>query len=526
MKRSFMAVLWFVCALTLTAAAQRPTNSATNADGLYSTAPYRVGEKLTYNVSFSNFANAAHVELFVAGQGKYFGQDAVVLQAHVETNEVVSAALLSLNHDYITYIAPENGQPFRTQMVVREGEYTTQDVSDDYHKAHSTTALPLTRSGVLAGEFDFLSALYRFRAMQLAEKGVYSLTVRQGSKPYSAQLRVLGRATVKTNVGSFRTLETEITTNDANANSYRPRVYFSDDDRHVPILIKLRHHAGEIIVQLAGSEFIRPATNAPAGSLPPVTGDDSEDQQPPQPKPVRTPQPVNTSLRNVAVTNTLGTLPFLLGEQLNYNLYLTRFKEPVGTASYEVQRRENFLGRDALFFSVQAATNASLQRLFTAKEQITSIVDFKTLLPLRSDLNMQEGKRNNVQQLNWDQDRGVVVAGNGPRIEIPVGTHDYLSLFYALRSFNITPKKRTAVVLLINNRPRTLYIESLKRDTIELGEQRVPAILLALTIDDAAPDRYVMRLWISDDSRRLPLRLTATLNQGVVRADLIIAPTR
>ena len=44
-------------------------------------------------------------------------------------------------------------------------------------------------------------------------------------------------------------------------------------------------------------------------------------------------------------------------------------------------------------------------------------------------------------------------------------------------SFNITPKKRTAVVLLINNRPRTLYIESLKRDTIELGEQRVPAIM-------------------------------------------------
>ena len=38
----------------------------------FSRAPYQVGERLTYNVSFSNFRTAAHVELFNAGAGLYF----------------------------------------------------------------------------------------------------------------------------------------------------------------------------------------------------------------------------------------------------------------------------------------------------------------------------------------------------------------------------------------------------------------------------------------------------------------------
>ena len=36
----------------------------------FSKAPYQMGELLTYNVTFSNFVDAAHVEMFVAERGK------------------------------------------------------------------------------------------------------------------------------------------------------------------------------------------------------------------------------------------------------------------------------------------------------------------------------------------------------------------------------------------------------------------------------------------------------------------------
>jgi hypothetical protein len=58
-----------------------------------------------------------------------------------------------------------------------------------------------------------------------------------------------------------------------------------------------------------------------------------------------------------------------------------------------------------------------------------------------------------------------------------------------------------------------------------LGTQRIPAVELSLTTGDPQGDRYTLRLWLSTDSRRLPLRLTAQTPLGPVRADLAIIPT-
>src|ERR1700742_4805947 len=51
----------------------------------FSKAPYQVGEQLTYHVMFSNFVDAAHVELLVAAHGTFFTRDGIQLRAHIET---------------------------------------------------------------------------------------------------------------------------------------------------------------------------------------------------------------------------------------------------------------------------------------------------------------------------------------------------------------------------------------------------------------------------------------------------------
>jgi hypothetical protein len=507
LKRSLSLIAGLLWLLSLTAWAQESV-------ALESAAPYRVGEKLTYNVSFSNFSNAARAELFVADSGKYFDRDAVVLRAHVETTEVISAALFALNNDYASYVSPENGQPFRVEQTARTGDITTQDTAFDYSQT--------------PGEFDFISALYRFRAMPLLDKGAYSLAVRQEETRYRAQLRVIGRGTVKTSLGSFRVVITEITADGKRAAAYRPRIMFSDDDRHVPVVISLRHPNGEIRAELVGSEFIK-KQQTPGGANPTPNDADDSDDKPARP-PTRQPQVVATALPRGNHAS-LGTLPFALGEKLNYNVYLTRVKEPVGFVTYEVRERTKLLGHDVLLLSAKAETTPALRPIFTAKDEVTSYVDPFTLLPQRTELDLQEGKRKTQQQLNWDQDRGLVAVLNGPRIEVPLGAHDYLSFFYALRSFNLDPPpsgsknkaKKTAVVLLVNNRPQIMSLEPIRRETIELGSDKVDATLINITTDDPnGPDRYVMRLWVSNDRRRLPLRLTVTLPQGVIRADLLI----
>lgn len=492
----------------------------------FSPAPYRVGEHLTYNVSFSNFISAAHVELLIAERGTYAGREGLMLRAHVETTGVVNAALYSINNDYTTYIDPATGLPFRTQQVVREGGRTS-DTSSEYNEPVGTAAIPSKlRTGEFPGTFDFLSAIYRVRALPLAAKARYYFTVRGEQVQYDAQLRVTGRGVIKTNVGSFPTIATEIrVSNNSEANNYNTRIYFSDDERHVPVLITATHPNGEIRAELVGSELPEVvATPMPTPVATPKLSPTVKQnpvvpltprQTAPRPTPTPTPRPqVN-----------LSNLPFEIGEQLNYNIFLANSAQPVATASFQVRERANYFNRNGLLLTVRAQTLGTIARAFFANDQINSYVDPVTLLPFRTELNLIEGRRRTTAVLSLDQEHGVAQTDKGPRMEVPVGTHDILSVLYALRSFNLTPPKRNAVSLIVNNRPLTLFITALRRETIEIGGQRIPTVLLSLTTDDPQPDKYGLRLWVGEDRRRIPLRAAATTELGAVRADLAILPS-
>ena len=473
----------------------------------FSQAPYRVGERLTYNVSFSSFQNAAHVELLVAGRGTFFNREGLQLRAHVETTEIINAALYSINNDYTTYVDPASGQPFRTQQVIREGGRTS-DTSTEYNAPVGTAAIPARlRTGEFPGTYDLLSALYRLRALPLTEGSLYRLTVRSDQTEHQVELKVQGREMIKTNVGSFNTIATRVrVSNNSAANNYNIRIYFSDDERHVPVLITARHSAGMIRAELASSE-LRTIT-APSGvaAIPP-------------PQPAR--DPVE---RDPAGNALLPGLPFSAGEQLNFNVFLGNSQQPVGTASFQVRPRAKYFNRDGLLLTAKAQTVNAAQRIFYANDQINSYVDPVTLLPFRTEMVLHEGQRRVNQTFTIDQDRGNAVSDKGTRLEIPVGTHDIISVLYAMRSFNLAPPRRNAVSLLVGRRPRTLFITSLRRETIELGGQKIPAVQLSLTTDDPQSDKYQFRGWISDDGRRLPLRLTANSPLGPVRADLAIIP--
>lgn len=512
MKQSLKLAVVCNLIFTVLALTGPPAQSESDSSSLpFSQARYRTGERLTYNVSFSNFISAGHVELQVGARGVFFGHEGIELRAHVETTGVVNAALFAINNDYVTYVDPATGLPFHSQQVVREGARASNTSRALNDPSGATTFPARSRTGESPGIHDLLSAIYRLRSLPLAEGSTHFFSVKGETEEYQVEVKVTGRQTVKTNVGSFNALVAQVRTNDSRVNSYRIRIFFSEDESRVPVLITARVGAGELRAELAGSELLKPVAPVTVATPvpPPIT----------VPTPVVPPQPPADSGND----NT-ENLPFKVGEQLNYQVFLGDIKSPAGSATFHVRSRARNSDRDAFMFTLRAQTTNAAQRLFFANDQISSYIDPKTLLPFRSEMNLIEGARRLKQTLTINQDYGTATSDQGTRIEIPIGTHDYLSFFYLARTFNITPPRRNAVSILINNQPKTLFITSLKRETIQIGSQSIPAIQLSLTTDDAQPDKYLFRVWLSDDKRRLPLRLTASTQLGQVRADLAIIP--
>lgn len=495
----------------------------------FSQAPYRVGERLTYTVAFSNFPTAAHVQTEVTGRGQFHGRDGVELRAHVETIGVVSAALLALNLNQFTYVDPGTGLPYHARQSLSQNA-RVQDVATDYNAPLGDTALAQGRDvPVMANTFDFLSALFRLRALPLAQGAVYTMSVRQNETIYDAEVKVVGRETLKTNVGSSNAVVAEVRVRgNKAADEYRVRLYFTDDERHIPVLISARHPAGEIRIELASAEFVgdpqAPFVNAtpmptdPGARLPPTP--------PPGNTPPRTtPTPATAPATGVTAVAPPADLPFKPGEQLNFNFYLGTGPQPVGTASFLVRPRARYFNREGLLLTANLQTAGAGATLFPVSDQINSYVDSLSVLPFRTELSLSEGKRRARFVVSADQQGGAALFEDGTRVEVPFGTHDLLSVFYALRSFDLTPGKRNSVSLLLNKRPRVLFITALRTGSVQLGGQNIPAVELAMTTSDAAGDRLALRLWVSTDRRRLPLRLTAVTPLGPVRADLAIIPT-
>lgn len=508
LKLAAACLLLVLGAFVLSFSAQQTDDLASRP---FSPAPYRVGERLTYNVSFSNFISAAHVELLVASRGTFFGREGIQLKGHVETNGVVNAALFALNNDFVTYVDPLTGLPFHSEQTSRDASRTTE-TSAEFNQPAGTTALPSRGMDEVSGTYDFISAIYRLRALPLSSGATYALAVRNENQNYQIDLRVTGREAIKTNVGSFNTIVSQIRVKSETLGSYSLKAYFSDDQRHVPVLIITRLSVGEIRAELAGSAFVTPPTVLATPIPTPVPG------TPPTGPPVVIPR------TPVSAEAGLDDLPFKVGEQLNYQLFLPNIPAAAATASFQVRARAKYFDHDGLWFTLNAQTTNALQKIFAASDTMSSYVDPKSLLPFRTELTLNEGRRRVVTKLTINQDYGTATTAKGEKLEIPIGTHDYLSYFYVVRTFNLSPPKRNAISILVNNKPKTLFITALKRESVQIGSQSIPAIQISLTTDDAQGDKFQIRGWISDDRRRLPLRLTAVTDLGPLRADLAIIP--
>ena len=462
---------------------------------------YRVGERLTYNVSFSNFPSAAHVEVEVVSRGTFYGREAIQLRAHVETTGLINVALFAINNDYVTYIDPNTGLPFRTEQTARDAIRAASAVQD-LNQSAGSEAIPARQRG-FPGTYDLVSAFYRARALPLATGAAYNFSVRGEGNDYAAELKVVGKDVVRTNVGSFPCIVAQVKLNSSLVKNMK--VYFSDDEQHVPVLMTGRISTGDIRAELAGSEIVAPPEATPTPTPPVIAA------------PIPAPKPIPSTLE--------AGSPFDVGEQLNYQIFIGTNNSAMGVANFAVRGRSKYFERDGVYLTVNAETTGAAAQLFVAKDRIESYVDPKGLLPYRTVLNLVEGRRRLNEILTWNQEGGTTASDRGTRIEMPVGTHDYLSFFYALRTFNLNPPKKSAVSVLIENKPMTLFVDALKRETIQLGDRRVPAIALAITTDDTQNDKYQLRMWVSDDRRRLPLRITCVTQIGLVRADLAILPT-
>ncbi len=217
----------------------------------------------------------------------------------------------------------------------------------------------------------------------------------------------------------------------------------------------------------------------------------------------------------------LLALPFHQGEHLEFSV---RFGVvPAGRLTLQVTRQEVRPQGDTLLeFRMEARTRGLFNALFRVHDRIRSQVVVPPFASVLYEKHLEEGRYRAHRRILYDPERQVAVYENGDTLPTPPGALDPLALYYYLRTVPLRAGDTLRVPYHVDRESTWLRIYVERRDRVPGPEGPAPAWVLTsdLKASGILKGGGDFVLWLSDDGRRLPLRIETSLSFGTMVATL------
>ena len=293
---------------------------------------FRIGERITYSVSFDKIGDAAYAEIYTVSRGALLGKDAIELRMRMKTLNTVGSGFSELDEVRTTFVDPASGMPIYLSRVERSSGLP-KETSTDLQKSASVN-------------LDLVSLIYKIRHSD----GSGASNFQEGDKIYGVTFQPSGAEKVTVTAGEFETTVVTVQSEYFTELGFREvKINLSNDEARVPVLIRLfRDKKRAIRAEAASIQSIVPET---AGSPTPVPSA--------TPAPKTTPTPASTPEPYIDNQPLAPELAFELGETLEYRV--TAGGRPVGTFVTRARERKQVGGRDTLVLTA-TVTNAAARQ--------------------------------------------------------------------------------------------------------------------------------------------------------------------
>lgn len=223
----------------------------------------------------------------------------------------------------------------------------------------------------------------------------------------------------------------------------------------------------------------------------------------------------------IAPPRTELSVPFKVGETLTYDVswssYLT-----AGTAVLTVKEKKPSFNSTAYYIVAEGRPTPLLSKIYSLYYKLDTLIDTYTLLPQRGSVYSEEGGQNSVREttFNRPQRRAVFEHRSTATVKsdlvVPADVQDSLSALYVLRAVPFRAGDRMTMPVSDGGRNYKLVLqvsgpERVKTVFGELAAWRLRPIVYD---SDNQPIGRDVNIWLSDDSRRLPVRLQGDLPVG------------
>lgn len=214
-------------------------------------------------------------------------------------------------------------------------------------------------------------------------------------------------------------------------------------------------------------------------------------------------------------------VPFRPGETLTFDVSWSDFLT-AGTATVTVRDKRPSFDSVAYYIVAEGRPTALLSRLYTVYYKADTLLDVFTLLPQRASVYSKEGSRERMKTLRFDHaaKRGVYEVKTSTlvtkNLTLPALAQDPLSAIYVLRSRPLKLGATFTMPVVNNGEIYRMDAKIVAREIIAAPVGRLSTWKIVPAIFEASgePTDQKLGLWISDDARKLPVKLEADLPVG------------
>jgi hypothetical protein len=213
-------------------------------------------------------------------------------------------------------------------------------------------------------------------------------------------------------------------------------------------------------------------------------------------------------------------VPFAAGEALTYDVSWSSYVT-AGTATLTVKERKPSYGSDAYYVVAEGRPTPLLSKLYDLYYKADTLLDVYSLLPQRGSLYSEEGKRHRMKVTMFDHARKRAQYEVQTRttvkkeLAIPAYSQDALGALYVLRAIALKSGDKFSIPVCDAGETYNVQMAVGAVETVKtgLGDLRGWRITPTLPANNAGGARR-LTLWVSDDGRKLPLRMQAQLAVG------------
>jgi hypothetical protein len=214
-------------------------------------------------------------------------------------------------------------------------------------------------------------------------------------------------------------------------------------------------------------------------------------------------------------------VPFRAGEVLVYDVSWSSYVT-AGTATVTVREKRPSYGSTAYYIVAEGRPTPLLSKLYTLYYKADTLLDSYSLLPQRGSIYSEEGKDRRTKTTSFNQGARTAVyevqtATNVRRdLKLPAYSQDALSAIYVLRAIPFKQGASITMPVTDSGRNYKVQVKVGGREPVRAANQTMNAwrITPAVFDEKGKPAGRSMYMWISDDERKLPLKLSAELAVG------------